>query len=115
MGSRSLGSSIRLRKKSQSAQSGEHRVIKEGPFRHSGESRNPGRNWMPDQVRHDKIATINVAIYISQKFIETMVFETINFDQFAEAGARSLKCPCSLISRKISPTDFRFSMSLSFN
>jgi hypothetical protein len=31
--------------------------------RHSGVSRNPGKNWMPDQVRHDPPVSINVAIY----------------------------------------------------
>ncbi len=31
----------------------------------SGGSRNPGKNWIPDQVRHDKPIRIHVAMYIS--------------------------------------------------
>jgi hypothetical protein len=34
--------------------------------RHSGGSRNPAKNWMPDQVRHDKPIRFKVAMYISQ-------------------------------------------------
>jgi len=41
--------------------------------RHSGESRNPGKNWMPDQVRHDKSVRINVGLYKKKKQPEIFV------------------------------------------
>jgi hypothetical protein len=37
--------------------------------RHSGGSRNPGKNWMPDQVRHDKPVMINFAMYKTAIFL----------------------------------------------
>jgi hypothetical protein len=30
--------------------------------RHSGESRHPGRDWMPDQVRHDRGGVLNCRV-----------------------------------------------------
>ena len=32
-------------------------AIKHPNVCHSGESRNPGKDWMPDQVRHDVLGT----------------------------------------------------------
>ena len=32
--------------------------------RHSGESRNPDRHWMPDQIRHDEVRLFNCWIII---------------------------------------------------
>ena len=42
------------------------RCINYCPCGHPGGSRNPEKNWIPDQVRHDKPIRIHVAMYMPQ-------------------------------------------------
>jgi hypothetical protein len=37
-------------------------AIKYNTYCHSGESRNPGVHWLPDQVRHDGSAHLNCRV-----------------------------------------------------
>ena len=49
-----------------------HSVINHNRARHSRESGNPGKHWIPGQARNDKPAKIYVVMYSNDNFAMTI-------------------------------------------